>query len=259
MLVCIKTGGFILHISINRPFDTMSPKKEITIQPPLDGEWKFLRPPGHHPFAFDFVQADANRKKYSPTSKLRLVFSGIPSTQYYCWGRPVYAPVDGIVVRVGDGWEDHKSTNVWQAIWLWYNATYRFRPKMVNNRLDIRPNAGNYLMIKTDDGYVVFLAHLRNGSITVSEGQSVSRGELVGKVGNSGNSTAPHLHINVFDQIEDPYKSKVLPFVFRHYEMLDDDHQWERRNFSVPIVGSFVKFNLSDSSTGESNDGPQSN
>lgn len=236
----------------------MSANKEIAIQPPLDGEWKFLRPPGHHPFAFDFVQTDSSRKKYSTASKLRLVLNSIPSSEYYCWDRPVYAPVDGIVVRVGDSWEDHQSTNVWQAIWLWYNATYRFRPKMVNGRLDIRPNAGNHLMIKTDDGYVVFLAHLRNGSITVSEGQRVTRGGLVGKVGNSGNSTAPHLHINVFDQIEDPYQSKVLPFVFRHYEMLDEQQQWRRHNFSVPMVGSFVKFNLSEISTREFNAGPRS-
>lgn len=231
----------------------MSSRKEIAIQPPLDGEWKFLRPPGHHPFAFDFVQTDSSRKKYSVASKLRLVLGSISSSQYYCWDRPVYAPVDGEVVRVGDRWEDHKSTNVWQTIWLWYNATYRFRPKMVNGRLDIRPNTGNHVMIKTDDGYVVFLAHLRNGSIVVSEGQSVSQGELVGKVGNSGNSTAPHLHINIFDQIEDPYKSRVLPFVFNHYEMLDKQHKWEQHNYSVPMVGSFVKFNLSDSLTREPN------
>jgi len=102
-------------------------------------------------------------------------------------------------------------------------------------------------MIKTDDGYIVFMAHLRNGSIAVTEGQRLTRGDLVGKVGNSGNSTAPHLHINVFDQIEDPYKSKVLPFVFKHYEMLDAQHRWGRHNYSVPAVGSFVKFNLSDS------------
>jgi len=231
----------------------MSSNKEIAIQPPLDGEWKFLRPPGHHLFAFDFVQTDSNRKKYSTASKLRLVLGSIASSQYYCWDRPIYAPVDGVVVRVGDRWEDNKTTNIWRTIWLWYNATYRFRPKMVNGRLDIRPNAGNHVMIKTEDGYVVFLAHLRNGSITVREGQNVSQGELVGKVGNSGNSTAPHLHINLFDQVEDPYKSKVLPFVFKHYEMLDEQLQWEQHSFSVPRVGSFVQFNLSDSSAGASN------
>jgi len=204
-----------------------------------------LCPPGHHPFAFDFVQTDANRKKYSNANKLRLVLSQIPSSQYYCWEQPVYAPVEGEVVRVGDGWEDHKSTNIWQTIRLWYNATYIFRPKILNNRLDIRPNAGNHVMIKTDDGYTVFLAHLKNRSISVKEGQRVARGELIGKIGNSGNSTAPHLHINVFDQIDDPYQSKVLPFVFSNYEILDAEGRWEQCISSVPKVGAFVKFRLS--------------
>ncbi len=33
----------------------------ILIHPPLEGEWQFLRPPGHHPYAFDFIQLDNNK------------------------------------------------------------------------------------------------------------------------------------------------------------------------------------------------------
>ena len=118
----------------------------------------------------------------------------VPSPDFYCWDEPVKSPVDGTVFRIGTGWPDHKYSNFWNMIRLWYNATYRFRPKMRDGRLDIRPNAGNFVMIQAPEGYIVFLAHLRNESIVVAEGQSVHRGQAVGRVGSSGNSTMPHLH-----------------------------------------------------------------
>ncbi|MBI3398989.1 MAG: M23 family metallopeptidase [Deltaproteobacteria bacterium] len=215
----------------------------ISIHPPLEGEWKFLRSPGHHPFAFDFVQMDHNRKAPCKASKLRFFVNQIPSNKYYSWGKPVYAPIDGTVIRLGNGWQDHEYTNIWKTIQIWYNATYRFRPKEENGRLDIRPNAGNHVMIKAKEGYIVFLAHLKNQSILVKEGQHVRQGEVIGMVGNSGNSTAPHLHINLFDQMDNPLKSKVLPFVFSSYELLSSAGRWVKHTSSVPKVGAFVRFN----------------
>jgi murein DD-endopeptidase MepM/ murein hydrolase activator NlpD len=98
-------------------------------------------------------------------------------------------------------------------------------------------------MIKANEGYLVLLAHIQNRSITIKEGHRVAKGDLIGMVGNSGNSTAPHLHINLFDQIENSYESKVLPFVFSSYELLSPDGQWVKHTSSVPTVGAFVRFN----------------
>ena len=195
----------------------------IAIHPPLAGEWKFLRPPGHHPHAFDFVQLDQNRKLSHFSSRVLFFATGIPSDKYFCWNMRVTSPIDGKVIRVGNGWEDHAYTNVWKMIWLWYNATYRFRPEEIDGRLDIRPNAGNHVMIQAKEGHIVFLAHLRNRSILVTEGEQVRQGQEIGRLGNSGNSTMPHLHINLFDQMDNPFKAKVLPFVFSRYEVLESD------------------------------------
>ncbi len=222
----------------------MASKGDVSIHPPLEGEWKFLRPPGHHPYAFDFVQTDGNRKSQHNAAKFRFLVNQIPSNRFYCWNKPVYAPIDGEVIRVGNGWPDHESTNLWKTIRIWYNATYRFRPKEEDGRLDIRPNAGNHVMIQAKEGYIVFLAHLKNQSISVSEGQQVRQGELIGNIGNSGNSTAPHLHINLFDQMDNPFKSKVLPFVFGNYQSLDSEGQWNKHTSSVPAVGAFVRFHI---------------
>ncbi len=219
----------------------MSSENQIEINFPLRGEWQLLCPPGHHPFAFDFVKTDANRKNYSNYSKVKLFISHIRANRYYCWECPIYSPIDGTVLQVGDGWEDHEKTNIWKTITLWYNATYKFKPKKINGRLDIRPNVGNYVMIQAEKGYVVLLAHLRNASIKVDEGQQVKSGDLIGKIGNSGNSTMPHLHINIFDQMNNPLSAKVLPFVFREYMELNENKKWERHSLDVPKVKSFIR------------------
>ncbi len=219
----------------------MSSENQIEIDFPLKGEWQFLCPPGHHPFAFDFVKLDANRKKYSRCNKLKLFLSHIPANKYYCWKHPIYSPIDGTVIQVGSGWKDHEKINIWKIITIWYNATYKFKPKEINGRLDIRPNVGNYIMIQSEQGYVVLLAHLNNSSIKINEGQQLKSGDLIGNIGNSGNSTMPHLHINIFDQMNDPLSAKVLPFVFNKYMELNNDKKWKNHSFSVPKVKSFIK------------------
>ncbi|MFE0461586.1 peptidoglycan DD-metalloendopeptidase family protein [Kitasatospora sp. NPDC058965] len=57
------------------------------------------------------------------------------------------------------------------------------------------PPYGNHVVLDTGDA-VVKLAHLRPGSVTVTVGQHVEAGRLLGEVGNSGNSTEPHLHLH---------------------------------------------------------------
>jgi len=63
---------------------------------------------------------------------------------------------------------------------------------------------------------------------------------MIGNVGNSGNSTAPHLHINLFDQMANPLKAKVLKFVFNEYRELNDN-KWEKHILDVPKVKSFIQ------------------
>lgn len=219
----------------------MNDENKIRIDFPLKGEWQFLRPPGHHPFAFDFIMLDEKRKKYSRKNRINFFLGSIPADSYYCWGKPVYSPIDGTVIQVGTECKDHQKTNIWKSISLWYNATFRFKPEKINDRLDIRPNTGNYVMVKAKEGHIVFLAHLRNCSIKVKEGQLLKAGELIANVGNSGNSTIPHLHINLFDQMEDPLRAKVLPFVFNKYEELTIDGKWKKYVFHVPKVKSHIR------------------
>lgn len=57
-------------------------------------------------------------------------------------------------------------------------------------------------MLVERDGVIVVLCHLQRGSVTVQPGQRVRIGEQLGRCGNSGNSTEPHVHIQAIDDAE---------------------------------------------------------
>lgn len=59
--------------------------------------------------------------------------------------------------------------------------------------------SGNYVIIQHPNNEYSFYAHLATDSITVKKGQKVKQGQVIGKLGNSGNSTGPHLHFQLMD------------------------------------------------------------
>lgn len=92
--------------------------------------------------------------------------------KYATFGSPVLSPCRGEVARVVD---EHPDMTV---------------PEMDRDNLP-----GNYVAIDCGD-YFVILAHLRRGSITVAAGEPVDVGNALGQMGNSGNSSEPHLHLH---------------------------------------------------------------
>jgi murein DD-endopeptidase MepM/ murein hydrolase activator NlpD len=78
--------------------------------------------------------------------------------------------------------------------------------------------AGNHVIIERDGGGYVLLAHLRAGSIQVGEGETVAVGHELGECGNSGNSTQPHVHVQVMDS-PDAFTARGLPLAFRDYRV----------------------------------------
>jgi hypothetical protein len=93
--------------------------------------------------------------------------------RYYIFGEPVYAPCSGVVARAEDGQSD------------------RLPPE------DGRHHpAGNFVLLECDE-YDVLLAHLMHASLRVQRGERVQTGQWMARVGNSGLSTEPHLHLHV--------------------------------------------------------------
>lgn len=95
--------------------------------------------------------------------------------RYAIFGATVVAPCDGTVTAAIDG-----------------------LPDLPPPQMDPDNAAGNHVVL-TCAGLSVELAHLRDGSVAVQQGDTVSTGQKLGEVGNSGNTTEPHLHIHAVD------------------------------------------------------------
>ncbi|HDR3484516.1 TPA: M23 family metallopeptidase [Bacillus pacificus] len=115
---------------------------------------------------------------------------------YGIYGAKVMAPASGTVVSINNNEQD-----------------------LVPGSDDFQSMAGNHIYLRLDEsGTYLILAHLKQGSIKVKEGQHVNEGEFLAQVGNSGSSSEPHLHIH--HQRQDPSKviiflSEGLPLYFR--------------------------------------------
>ena len=68
------------------------------------------------------------------------------------------------------------------------------------------------------DGRYALYAHLKPGSVSVREGERVQQGQMIGELGNSGNSTGPHLHFHVMDSPSGVVADGV-PYVFADFEL----------------------------------------
>ena len=77
---------------------------------------------------------------------------------------------------------------------------------------------GNRVMLRVGPGDYLLYAHMKPGSVRVHVGERVRRGQLLGKLGNSGNSATPHLHLQV--QVRPSFVSDGLPFVFDRFQLL---------------------------------------
>jgi hypothetical protein len=115
---------------------------------------------------------------------------------YPSYGVPVRSATSGLVVMAVDGRPDQVP----------------FAPEGVTI-----PNAGgNNIGIRTGDGSFVWYAHLKPGSVRVAEGDVVHRGQVIARLGNSGNTDLPHLHFQVCDAPA-LLGSEGLPWVLRRY------------------------------------------
>jgi peptidase M23-like protein len=146
---------------------------ESTAEPlavfPLDGDWYVVQGGGrliNHHAGFAEQRGAVDLVRTGP-------YRGNPRRleSYPSYGEPVLAPCTGRVVTAADGIEDQTP------------GAIRFAPPY-----------GNHVTIDNGSERVT-VAHLRPGTVAVRPGDTVQAGQVLGAVGNSGNSTAPHLHL----------------------------------------------------------------
>ncbi len=138
-------------------------------------------------YAYDFLILDDNGKS--------CIGDVTKAVNYHCYGKVILAPADGKVIEVGTGCPDSRIFG--------------------NGRVDCsaRDMRGNYILICHAEGEYSLLAHLQPGSISVSTGETVVRGQLIARCGNSGNSSEPHLHFQLQNG-KSFYCSAGLPMEF---------------------------------------------
>ena len=113
---------------------------------------------------------------------------------------------------------------------------------------------GNHVIVNLGDGVFAFYAHLQPGAIKVKVGDKVRRGQVLGLVGNSGNSTEPHLHFHLGDA-NAPLGSEGLPYAFDAFDiesriasLQEEKLSWtpfatpEPRTMEMPLENVVVRF-----------------
>jgi hypothetical protein len=218
----------------------------IIVSLPFTGRWVVQnsparRVPSHGTdllggrYAIDFVGVDelhrtAGRRDW------RTLLATEPVERFSAFGRPILAPTDGTVAAVHDGEPDHvarRSQLTLLAYALGQPARLRQGAAAV---------AGNHVILAIGGGGAfVALVHLRAGSVRVTVGDEVTAGQPLGECGNSGNSTQPHVHVQIMDG-PDPARARGLPVAFRSFR------EWPRgggpsraRGAGIPAEGSVVE------------------
>jgi hypothetical protein len=122
-------------------------------------------------YAVDIVKLQGLKSNFLPTS----------NSEYPIFNEKIDSPIDGIVVKVENSISDNQP----------FEGNYPY-------------NTGNTVVIKKDN-YYLLLGHLKQGSITVKEGDVVRSNDLLGLVGNSGWTERPHLHMQLIESESSDY------------------------------------------------------
>jgi hypothetical protein len=170
----------------NGPGNTSGHRRGII---PIDGA---ARVPQR--FAIDWVQINKDGKTFSGDEK--------KNESYICYGQKVHAVADGVVTEAKDGIPQNVP-----------GADSRAVP------ITLETVGGNHTILDIGNGVYAFYAHLQPGSLRVKVGDHVKAGQVIALLGNSGNSTEPHLHFHLIDR-SSPLGGEGLPFAYPSYALL---------------------------------------
>lgn len=178
-------------------------------------------------FAIDWMQFGLDGRTYTG--------DGTRCTDYYCYGADLLAVAAGTVIEARDGIPEGVPPNN-------YAAT------------TVQNIFGNCVILDIGGGRYAAYAHIIPGTIKVGIGDTVVQGQVLGNLGNSGNSTAPHLHFHLCNG-RDGLASEGLPFSFAQYDLLgsmpikdiDDGKAWtdpgtpQTRTAEMPLLEQVLK------------------
>lgn len=213
---------------------------------PFEGRWlarnsPARRLPSHgtdllgERYAIDFVGVD-DAGRTAAARDWGTFFGTEPAERFFAFGRSILAPAHGTVVQVHDGEPDHEARR----------SQLSLLPYVLGQAARLRQGvaaiAGNFVVLELADGAgFAALVHLRAGSVRVNPGERVVTGDPLAQCGNSGNSTQPHVHVQVMDSA-DLTVARGVPMAFRQY------HEWPAgrgdpipTDLGIPAQGAVVE------------------
>lgn len=146
-------------------------------------------------YAIDWMQVDAENRLYVGDPQDLDSWTG--------YGKNILAVSDAQVVRVLDKFPDQVP----------------FILPTEAGAITLEQIDGNHVILALPNGQFAFYAHLKPGSITVKEGDMVTKGQVIAKLGNTGNTSAPHLHLHIMETASS-LGSNGLPHVFEEYTLV---------------------------------------
>jgi murein DD-endopeptidase MepM/ murein hydrolase activator NlpD len=159
-------------------------------------------------FAIDWVGLDGSD-----------VFTGdgTKNTDYVGYGADILSATAGTVIAVRDGHPEPEPN----------------QPPILAGPDDF---SGNSVVVQVAEDVYALYAHLQSGSVAVAVGDTVTPGQLLGRLGNSGNTTAPHLHFQLSDG-PNVVTANSLPFVIDSYQLVGEaEIAFENGNPVVPSI-----------------------
>ncbi len=213
----------LLALSLVRPPRLDDPEPRW-VGAPVAGRWVALnspadKVPSHGVRAYGQTYAIDILHPASPTGPASLGWGlGLREARTFsCFGEPVYAVERGTVVAAFGRLRDQRSRTSWPSI-LWMMLVESFLRELAGPRFVL----GNHVVVDHGDGTFAAYAHLRQGSLQVAVGDHVEVGEQVAEVGNTGNTTEPHLHIQLMDRAS-VTAAAGLPFRWRGVDIEGDE------------------------------------
>jgi murein DD-endopeptidase MepM/ murein hydrolase activator NlpD len=227
----------LLALSFVRPRGAPYREPEV-VDPPVRGRWTALnspatKVPSHGIRAYGQTYAIDILHPSPPDAPAKVGWGiGMRSPEgFSSFGAPVLAVADGVVAKVSGRQRDHRSRGSWPA--LAYMMTVEAMVREIGGAGLV---LGNHVVVDHGDGVYAAYAHLRRGSPLVAEGDRVQAGQQLAEVGNSGNTTEPHLHVQLMDR---PVVTAAagVPFRWRDIEIApgDTDPSYARGPVSTAI------------------------